>query len=374
MLRIETIRNLNDFVSLREEWKRLQLRLGSTCIFLGYEWFRVCASNLRPGQELLILMLWEGNLLVGIAPLMRTERRIRRLPLKRIEFLGNEITPIADFLLVEVEKSLRAIVDYLYSTEKRWDVLWLAGLSKNSAALEALSSGLCAPARQQVQRKLISSIPYLQINSSWDEFYNAKSRKFRMTRRSITNRIHRMEGIEIEHITGASAADGLASLLEVSSRSWKRRENLDLIDAAFEKKFFSELTEVAAERGWVHIWLLKQKGRPIAAEYHLQSGDVVYGLRAHYDDEYAQCSPGAYLDLEVVKQLHENGVRCYDMGPGTAEYKLAWTDSSYPLFAVELYNQSMYARFVSGFENSFIPAVKRTALGRHLQRFSGKEA
>ncbi len=63
-------------------------------------------------------------------------------------------------------------------------------------------------------------------------------------------------------------------------------------------------------------------------EYDLTSGRKVHALRADYDTEYEQHSPGAYLEYHIIEQLFRAGYEEYCSGPGLNEYKLKWTDKT----------------------------------------------
>jgi GNAT acetyltransferase-like protein len=91
-------------------------------------------------------------------------------------------------------------------------------------------------------------------------------------------------------------------------------------------------------------------------------------LRAQYNEAYATYSPGRYLDYEIVEQLFRDGCSAYDMGPGAADYKLAWTDSTYACHAIDLYKPSLYPQLVYRLEHVWIPALKRSNAGRWVKK------
>ncbi len=368
MVKLFEIRTLAEFESLGDEWRELQLAVGAQSIFLTHEWFGVCAKNLSPNQQMLVLLLRDGTRLVGIAPLLQQRTHVRRLPTTQIGFLQNPLSPFVDFLLLDPPAGLHAVLTHLWNTRTGWDLLRLTNLREDSPLLELLCSLLQNEGRA-FRKHVASRTPFLPIHGSWEEFYKSKSQKFKKTRRSVANRIQHLGEFTVCQITRPQdAGEAFEQMLMVSARSWKRRHHADLLSPEFERAFFSELTRVASKAGWLRLWLLKKGDEVLAAEFHLDDHGTVYALRAHYDKAYASYSPGTYLDFAIVEQLFRDGCSCYDMGPGAADYKLAWTESNYARYAVEAYNRGVYPEFLNRLQNSWIPALKSSAVGRWIRR------
>lgn len=368
MLTIEEVRSLSEFERLGDEWQVLQELAGARSIFLSHPWFVVCARHLLPDQELLSLLLRDGRRLVGVAPLLRQRGRFRGLPVKEIGFILNPLSPFADFLLGNREEGLRAILGYFQQNRTDWDVLRFFKLREDSPTAELLGS-LLRQEGLRFRQQVISRTPFLTIRQPWEDFYKSNSQKFKKTRRSVANRVHRLGEITVERICcPEDSARGLEQMLTASARSWKRQQNSDLLRPEFERAFFTDLTRIAAEAGWLHLWLLKKGDDVLASEFHLEDNGTVYALRAHFDEGYASCSPGTYLDSVIVQQLFNQGYRCYDMGPGAADYKLAWTDKTYACYLIEVYNRGVYPQMLERLENSWIPAIRGSPLVRWIRR------
>jgi len=368
MLQIDEIRTLREFEALRDTWHELQQAAGARSVFLSHEWFLVCAQCLSPSQQMLVLVLRREGRPVGAVPLLSQRIQVRHLPATQIGFLENPLTPFVDFLLTEREEGLRTVLGYFRETHTDWDVLSLGKLREDSPHLDLLRR-LLGHQRQTFRVLTVSQTPFLRIQQSWEEFYQSKSQKFKKTRRSVANRIERLGPVAVELVRRPEeCARGLEQLLEVSQRSWKRQQATDLLTPEFERKFLGQLTGVVSNAGWLRLWLLKKGEDVLAAEYHLDDHGAVYALRAHYDDAYAASSPGAYLDTMIVRHLFENGCTLYDMGPGRVDYKLAWTNSVYCCYSLEIYNQTFYSQLLGRLETRWIPALKASPLGRWLEK------
>jgi hypothetical protein len=324
--------------------------------------------NLSPAQRPLILTVHDGDRVIGLAPLVEKRIKIRSLPVRQIAFLTNPLTPFVDFLLLDAEAGLTTIIQYLLQRRTNWGVLSFGKFKEDSAHLPLLTC-LLTKSGCHICNREVGRVPFLPLDSKWEEFYQSKSRKFRMTRRSVANRLRRLGPITVERVRSeADAKDGLEAMLSVSARGWKRGAGKDLLTLEFERSFLSDLTQTASRQGWLSVWLLKHENNVLAAEYHLNDHGTMYGLRAQYDEAYAAYSPGRYLDYEIVEQLFRDGCTCYDMGPGAADYKLAWTDRTYACRTIDVYGPLLYPQFVHRLQHVWIPALKQTKLGRWMAK------
>src|SRR4051812_13920615 len=114
MIQVEEIRTVAELEKLRSAWDELAGRVNPS-VFLSHGWFFTCATNLSASEELRIVLVRDGDRLIGIAPLMRVKRQLRRLPLVEISFLDNPLTPFSDFL-VEDERAATAILEHVLRT------------------------------------------------------------------------------------------------------------------------------------------------------------------------------------------------------------------------------------------------------------------
>lgn len=372
MIEIQEINSRGDLERLGAEWSALANRV-NPLLFFSHGWFLTCAGVLDPCDRLRILLLREGGKLVGIAPLSRRKTSLRRMPLTQLGFLAsNNVTPFCDFLLEDPDTGVRAIVDHLVKTGG-FDVLRLQRLLPSSPNLSALKQELERRGMPLYERT-IAEVVYLPIAGTWDDFYNSKSRKFRMTRRSVANKIARLGEISVECAeTPEQVTSALAAVLELSAQGWKRREDRDLLGEDVERRLLTSIVERVGSAGNVRIWLLRKDQDVIAAEFHLINGGTAYGIRAQYDPQYFSHSPGRALDYEIVERLFHAGFTTYDMGPGVAEYKRNWSDDTYNTLQVEAFANRFYPRLASEIHYRLVPALKQSAFGRWLAERNRKK-
>lgn len=358
---IDEIRLASQFDVLREDWEKLLEGNGRVSPFLTHDWFRCCSESYKKGRELCILTVRDGSDLLGVAPLWRYHDTIRGIQVRTIAFITTPDTPFADFIISEMrrEEILIAILHYLYTNIGRsWDVLSLNQWPTESPNREVLQTIL----QGQGKRCLISTssmMPYIHIQGEWDTFLQTLSTRFRKTHRNIINRIGKLNRVEIQCYDEDRNSSLFNEVVAISEKSWKQKEGIAIGSKKEFRHFFSMLTNLAVQKNWLMVWLLKVDAVPIAMEYDLKYGKIVYALRADFDEAYKEYSPGSYLEYQIVKHLFEAGYKEYNTGPGMNTYKLHWTDKIKENMGFRICNDNFKGRIIWVLETKLIPFAKK---------------
>ena len=99
--------------------------------------------------------------------------------------------------------------------------------------------------------------------------------------------------------------------------------------------------------GWLRLWVLRVNGRALATEYQVQSNGTLYALRADFDAEAEAVSPGAALNLRIIRSLFERqDVHQYNMGPGANPYKVRLATGSQETHGISVYAPTQYGRML----------------------------
>jgi CelD/BcsL family acetyltransferase involved in cellulose biosynthesis len=295
---------------------------------------------------------------LALVPLVYGRTRLRGLPVRVLSILDSPDTPFADFLVARGHEEVVAALGQALRERRDWDLLRLAKLPAEGSTAKALQTVLGADFAWRVAGHERS--PYLVLEGTWEAFFRSRSQRFRKTCRSIENRIHRRGALTVEEHRSVDP-DGpvFRDLLEVSLASWKADRGVALATMDGMPRFFHELTRRASARGWLRLWVLRLEGRAVATEYQIGANGSVHALRADYDASLADLSPGAYLNLEIVRRLFEApDLHVYDMGPGLNEYKLRWASGAHDLVTLEFYAPTVSGRLLHGLETRLLPAAR----------------
>src|SRR5215472_11459827 len=90
-MNVQRIDNLEQFLSMREEWNALLQSSKSNCVFLTHEWLSSWWKHLADGRRLSIVTANDIGELVGILPVaVRAPQYARMMP-RVLEFLGSGV-------------------------------------------------------------------------------------------------------------------------------------------------------------------------------------------------------------------------------------------------------------------------------------------
>ena len=82
----------------------------------------------------MILLLYEEDRIVGIAPFLVTQEKLKSIPVSKIEFIGNVYSPIRGVIFGDSDLSKKKIylskmINYLFKDFREWDVIDLYPIS-----------------------------------------------------------------------------------------------------------------------------------------------------------------------------------------------------------------------------------------------------
>lgn len=367
------------FKNFEEEWFFLWNETNfSGSVFGSYEWYRCWWEHFGgSGKSLFMIVVREGGRLAAIAPLMVERTRLRSLPVRIVRFIENGNSLHNDFILLSDKRRplLEAILDCLMEHRDVWDMVEFKNIpvdSENGPLLCDLAGkrGIVCGVKPALDS------PYIDIHCDWDEFYATRSTRTRKTHRNLLNTIHKAGDIQIVRVSTAQDYEiHRAAILDVAANSWTARAG-DSLATPRNCAFFDDLARVAAERGWLNLWLLQLNGRVIAFEFHLRCNGRNHALRASYHEEFAALSPGTALDLHVMKEMFNDHVLTqeYDLGGSLDSYKKKWIPAVRKHTMIHLFKQSAYSRLLHGMEYGVIPVLKRvrSAFARQSSKEGGQ--
>jgi CelD/BcsL family acetyltransferase involved in cellulose biosynthesis len=105
---------------------------------------------------------------------------------------------------------------------------------------------------------------------------------------------------------------------------------------------------------------LRLDGRPVAFEFHLRGSDKQHAMRASFDQEFAALSPGAYLEMQILKNIFEQPeqVSRFDFGGSSDPYKKRWSDHARPLVSLQVFNDCFYSRLCALHETGLVQLAR----------------
>jgi CelD/BcsL family acetyltransferase involved in cellulose biosynthesis len=136
-----------------------------------------------------------------------------------------------------------------------------------------------------------------------------------------------LEYAELE--AGADPGPWLDDFLRLEASGWKGQEGTALGCRDEDRRFFLTVMNEASRRGRLLMLALRLAGRPVALACDLLAGPGSYVYKLAFDEAHAACSPGALLELERLRRVHDRPeLRWVDScnAPGPALLKDLWAD------------------------------------------------
>ncbi len=159
----------------------------------------------------------------------------------------------------------------------------------------------------------IQRSPYLETTDDWDTFRSGlpsrKTSKYRRFRR----RLDEQGQVTIEAVDGGERLEELLQEgLKVEAAGLEGRRGEAILDRPETTRFYSEVAEWAAARGWLRLSFLRLDGMPIAFAYGLEHDGVYWDLKLGFDPGYARFGPGVLLMEERIRHAFTTPLKRFE--------------------------------------------------------------
>lgn len=344
MLTIEKVSCREAFAGLEPIWNALLQRSQSDTITLTHDWLLSWWDVFGEGRELHLLLVRDGNEVIGIAPLLKRRILHLGLPFQRLEFLAtgedtaDEICAnYLDFILLHGRESeiLQAILDYL-KTENGWDELLLKELLASSPTVPLLEN-LGTTQKMKCEIKPDGESVYLPLPNDWETLLASFDRRVRSYCRRDLERAHQPD-CELEVFdSSANFAAGFDSLMQLHQKLWISRGEPGVFASEKFTRFHRDLATRLLPQNQVKLFILRYQGKPLAGVYtFFYKGTVSYYQSGHAPDGPFH-SPGTLIRNLAIQQAILQGFQEWDFLKAEPDsYKYRWSKQTRALVQVRL--------------------------------------
>jgi len=235
---------------------------------------------------------------------------------------------------------------------------WMLGLEK----VDPMYSNFLAT--QPQCSKLIETLPCsittsINAETSFDIYWNNRSRKIRKSVNSIMNRIaSEYDSCELKEIRVRDAiVDAVRDYGDIESLGWKASIGTAIHLNNVQGEFYSEMMRNFAEEGGACAYQLILGNKIAASLLTVQQNGMLVVLKTTYDESLAKFSPGRIIDyLSLQSQFSDQKIRVIENYTNASENEIRWvTDTRsivnlnfYPSWSIKLLT-SMYHRIHAQF-------------------------
>ncbi len=324
--RISIIDSPDRWKKLRTDWNDLLGKSAMPNLFLSWEWlYSWSECFLGDKRELFILIVYEGNEIIGIAPWYRHRIDNILFSVRQLEFLGSPEAG-SDYLDVFMKKGrekevTRFIYDFLFGDAKAlWDRLQLYDIPSNSFFLLHLLTRIKENGKY-VKMEDASFCPIAVLPKTEDEYFaglsSRRGQRFRQDLRTLNK-----QG-KVEHLTFSSDKIETALndffILYTEKAGWTGKDLHRLISCFVDKKG-PESVQID--------FMTTDAGCYIGGLLHLRFHNTLYMYLMAIDKTYnSKVSIGNVLVGLCIINAIRSGIAVYDFLKGVEDYKFHWTNN-----------------------------------------------
>jgi len=152
------VKCLSSFVELEmisQQWDTLLIESETNTVHQLFAWTEVWWQVLSRERELFVLSVWQGEQLVGVAPLMRSTQRKHGRRARILEFIGSGSVNYLDFIVgPKKQQVMESMLDWLVGNRDQWDMLNLLHIPETSTSTVIIQNYFN---RLQISTRIVNS-------------------------------------------------------------------------------------------------------------------------------------------------------------------------------------------------------------------------
>ncbi len=326
-MRIERYNSWEEVQSLRAAWNPLLATSASDSIFLTWQWCESWWKNYGAGRPLFTLAAWEGDQLLGIAPLYvdRVKRAGTSWKCLRVVGDGSQESDYLDFIVAggQEQAVTSVFLEYLLEHQREWDWLQLEATSENSLSA-AILLDLAAQRKLKFNAEPIPTAS-LSLPASFEEYLKLLQPRVRSKVRSAVGFVDQTIRSAPKQCSDAGELDSwLPVLFDLHARRWQQKNLPGVFRNSARRAFYHDISRAALDQGWLAFHRLDWGECPLALQYGFRYRNRFYLLQEGYDPAFEPLRPGMALRGWLMRHWIEEKLEEYDFLAGASSYKLEW--------------------------------------------------
>jgi len=168
---------------------------------------------------------------------------------------------------------------------------------------------------------LLTWVTNIFTRGLWHEGYDKKTNPEAAVSGDLRRRLRRKEKRlsehgRVEHLVLRPEDDvgrWIDEFLRIEASGWKGQRGSALASSEDGRRYFTEIATSSFRRGRLLMLGIDFNARPIARRCAFVAGEGSFAFKTAYDEEFADFSPGAMLEMDSIQQLRAlPGVRWMD--------------------------------------------------------------
>ena len=343
---VRTLHRVEDLEAHAIAWDRLATEPMQT-----HAWSLAAARTLHARERLNVIVIFRGDQLAAVAPLVEVRRRGARW----FEFLGGDRLYEPMRLLAESDEAREALSRQIARLRRP---MLLQRLDRGP-----WTDGIRREARGRAITLTARSSPCLHValTGRFEDLMARVSSERAATLRRKRRQLERFGAVRVECVRPAPAeVDAvLREAFEVESRGWKGKTGSAVMCQPDLFEFFRQVASSFAANGALLVRRLLVGDEVAAVHVGLVQSNRCYELKIGFDEKWARQSPGMLLTLECLRDGFARGLEAHEFLGASAAWQVPFATGER-----RLENLALYPLNFTGF----------TWLGLDVARFAYRRA
>ena len=354
MLRVERA-TLEQFQSSRPAWDRLLAGMRRPTTFSTWEWIHTWWKHFGSEYELVLLFIRRGEELVGILPLAGRLLWIRDAltPGRALGYCGSRelYSDHVDVIAAEGDAAecLSAVMEFLHTEHRDWDVLQLSHVGEDAAVLDFLRD---TPIPFVFHRRAVSDAPYVPLGGTFEEYRATLSRSGRSKLKRAWTAARGQMGLVYDAPRNGAVPGAIQEAFQLQNLRAAEKGVRTNFRGQQLLRFHAEAASLADAEGRLRLRFLRHGGEPIAFWYCFSLQGRVYAYQQGFDPKWGEHQVATVLLYDVIEEACRDGMRELDLLRGSSQFKSRWTEHQRQLITLTLYNNTLLGAWLRGMSRS----------------------
>jgi len=363
---VELIQTWERWEDLASEWNRLVDETPAGTPFLTHEYMSTWWDTFGLSARLFIVAIYEHGRLVTAAPFQITTTPVFDRHYYCLEFVGDPIELDRPKLLGRPDTvTAKIVARFLLDQQNNWGWLIAYEQDADSTFLAAVREAMVTE-EFNVGVGRSSSCPYVDLQGSWTDYLDSRSRT---TRKQLRRKLNKLRGAgAVKMVTVENwpdVVDALDRYADVEQRSWKPGKKLGVRKTPEYWNFYQQIVRRLGPSGQVHFRFLELDDQVIAATFGILRNGRYVSLHIAHDGAYDAYSPGVVLTgLELEECFGRADYAELDFLGGFLTNKSSWATDVRDTVTLHVYAKDIRLNLHHWIYFRAKPAI-RSGLERH---------
>jgi len=373
-IRVEWISDLAEIRRLRGPWLALSDRMQRRTVYSDHDWILAWYEHYALTDDThfgtpMVGVAWQGEQLIGIAPLLIASASFAKVPVRRISFAGYNLQA-GEFLTLDGRPEIQAAFIRSLAARTDWDLISVTGLQPDWPETSIMQE----TARQLGLRNEIDDddrYAVADLSEGYQNYLMKCSGHFRQNLKRYARKIDKAGGWTLDrldlHPSEAAVEEFIRRVIAIADTGW-RVERSGIEAEKRHQPFYERIIRDFAPRGMVDLCILRIGDRDAAYCMGLLERGAFFHVLMGFDNKLRSLSPGAFMLQQRLRLMPEDAISGV-LSHGDYEYKNHWVTAFVPQQKLVIFNGSLRARLSYILKYRLHPLLS----GIRIPRVQGRE-